>query len=292
MPARWQSWVLAARVPTLPAAVVPVLVGTAVAAHSGGVRFLPALAALAVALLLQIGTNFANDAFDFLRGADTTHRRGPTRAVQSGFLSSRQMLAGAYICFGLAALVGLYFVVLHGWGVLVVGLLAIASGLGYTGGPWPIGYHALGEIFVFVFFGVVAVTGTAYVQTGHLSAFALAASVPVGLLVTAILIVNNLRDIDTDAAAGKRTLAVFLGGAHTRSLYVFCLVAAALAPVVLRAAGLTGMWFWLPWIAAPMMVALIRTALGERDAAGLNRLLRQTARLHLVFGVLLAASLQ
>ncbi len=292
MPARWQSWVLAARVPTLPAAVAPVLVGTAVAAQSGGARLLPALAALAVALLLQIGTNFANDAFDFLRGADSTHRRGPTRAVQSGILSSQQILAGAYTCFGLAALVGLYFVVLHGWGILVVGLLAIASGLGYTGGPWPIGYHALGEVFVFVFFGVVAVAGTAYVQTGQLSALALAASVPVGLLVTAILIVNNLRDIDTDAAAGKRTLAVRLGDAPTRGLYVFCLVAAALSPVVLRTAGLTGMRFWLPWIASPMMVVLIRTAMRERDAAGLNRLLRQTAQLHLVFSVLLAASFQ
>ncbi len=292
MPVCWQSWVLAARVPTLPAAVAPVLVGTAVAAQSGGARLVPALAALAVALLLQIGTNFANDAFDFLRGADSTHRRGPTRAVQSGMLSSQQMLAGAYTCFGLAALVGLYFVVLHGWGVLVVGLLAIASGLGYTGGPWPIGYHALGEVFVFVFFGVVAVAGTAYVQTDQLSTLALAASVPVGLLVTAILIVNNLRDIDTDAAAGKRTLAVRLGSAPTRALYVFCLVAAALSPVVLRTAGLTGKWFWLPWIASPMMVGLIRTAMRERDAAGLNRLLRHTAQLHLVFSVLLAASFQ
>ncbi len=253
---------------------------------------MPAFAALAVALLLQIGTNFANDAFDFLRGADTAHRRGPTRAVASGLLSSRQMLAGAYTCFGLAALLGLYFVVLHGWLVLVVGLLAIASGLGYTGGPWPIGYHALGEVFVFVFFGIVAVTGTAYVQTGEVGALAVAASLPVGLLVTAILIVNNLRDIDTDAAAGKRTLAVRLGGPATRGLYVFCLVAAAVTPAVLRAAGLTGMWFWVPWIAVPMMVVLVRSALLERDATGLNRLLRQTARLTLVFCVLLAASLQ
>jgi len=201
------------------------------------------------------------------------------------------MLVGAYTCFGLAALVGLYFVVLHGWGVLVVGLLAIASGLGYTGGPWPIGYHALGEVFVFAFFGVVAVAGTAYVQTGVVNALALAASVPVGLLVTAILIVNNLRDIDTDAAAGKRTLAVRLGGTLTRRLYVFCLVTAAFAPVVLRVAGLAGKWFWLPWLAAPMMFALIRTAREEREAADLNTLLRRTAQLHLVFCLLLAASL-
>ncbi len=289
---RWQAWVLAARVPTLPAAIVPVLVGTAVAARTGGVRLLPALGALAVALLLQIGTNFANDAFDFVRGADTAHRRGPTRAVASGLLSARQMLVGAYACFGLAALVGTYFVVLHGWPVLVVGLLAIASGLGYTGGPWPIGYHALGEVFVFMFFGLVAVAGTAYVQTGALGALAVAAAVPVGLLVTSILIVNNLRDIGTDAAVGKRTLAVRLGDPATRGLYVFCLAAAAVAPAVLRSMGLTRMWFWLPWLALPMIAVLIRTALRERDAAGLNWLLRRTAQLHLLFGVLLAASIR
>jgi len=290
--ARWQAWVVAARVPTLPAAVAPVLVGTAVAARTGGVRLLPTLGALAVALFLQIGTNFANDAFDFLRGADTAHRRGPTRAVQSGLLSARQMLAGAYACFGLAALVGTYFVVLRGWPVLVVGLLAIASGLGYTGGPWPIGYRGLGEVFVFVFFGVVAVAGTAYVQTGGLSLLAAAASVPVGLLVTAILVVNNLRDIDTDAAAGKRTLAVRVGDPATRALYVFCLAGAAVTPAVLRVGGVTGMWFWLPWLAAPMMAVLIRAALREHNAAALNRLLRRTAQFHLLFGVLFAASLR
>lgn len=290
--ARWQAWLLAARVPTLAAAVAPVLVGTAVAARTGGVRLLPALGALAVALLLQIGTNFANDAFDFLRGADTAHRRGPTRAVQSGLLSARQMLAGAYACFGLAALMGTYFVVLHGWPVLVVGLLAIASGLGYTGGPWPIGYRGLGEVFVFAFFGVVAVAGTAYVQTGDYSVLAAAASVPVGLLVTAILVVNNLRDIDTDAVTGKRTLAVRLGDPATRALYVFCLAGAAVTPAVLRVVGLSGIWFWLPWLAAPMMAVLVRAALREHDAAALNRLLRRTAQLHLFFGVLFAASLR
>lgn len=291
MPPRWQAWVLGARVPTLPAAIAPVLVGTAVAARTGGIQIIPAVAALAVALFLQIGTNFANDAFDFLRGADTTHRRGPTRAVQSGLLSSHQMLTAAYACFGLAGLIGLYFVAVHGWPVLVVGLLAIASGLGYTGGPWPIGYHALGEVFVFLFFGLVAVTGTAYVQTGGVTLLALAVSIPVGLLVTAILIVNNIRDIDTDAAAGKRTLAVHFGATTTRGLYVFCLGAAAAAPAGLRIAGLTGSWFWVPWIAVPMMVVLAYRALRERDAVGLNQLLRRTAQLHLAFCILLSASL-
>jgi 1,4-dihydroxy-2-naphthoate polyprenyltransferase len=287
----WRAWVIAARVPTLTAAVAPVLAGTAAAAHAGPIHPLPALVALIVAVGIQIGTNFSNDAFDFLRGADTRSRRGPTRVTQSGLLSPRQVLTGAYLCFGLAGLAGMYFVVLYGWPVLVAGLLAIASGLAYTSGPWPIAYHGLGEIFVFAFFGVMAVVGSAYVQTGRLSSLAVGASVPVGLLATAILILNNLRDIETDRATGKRTLSVRLGGRATRALYLFCLAGAGLAPAVLRLAGLVGGWFWLPWLALPLMLSPARTALRSREAPALTQGLRETAQLHFVFGILLAASL-
>jgi len=287
---RGRAWVLAARVPTLTAAVTPVLVGTAAAARDGTFHPLFALGALAVSVGIQIGTNLYNDALDFLRGADTARRLGPARATQSGLLTPRQVLAGAYLCFGLAALVGSFFVLRYGWPVLVAGLLAIASGLGYTGGPFPTGYHGLGELFVFLFFGVLAVVGSAYVQTGSISLLAAAASVPVGLLATAILVLNNLRDIESDRDAGKRTLAVRIGARATRALYVGCLAGAAAAPALMRAARLTGAWFWLPWLTVGLMAALARTALADRDAPALNRALKRTAELHLLYGTLLAAS--
>ena len=288
---RRRAWALAARVPTLPAAVAPVVVGSAAAAHDGRFELIGAAGALIVSLAIQVGTNFSNDAFDFLRGADTARRLGPPRVTQAGLLPARVVLAGAYLCFGLAAVVGAYFVAQYGWPILIAGLLSIASGLAYTAGPWPIAYHALGELFVFVFFGLVAVVGTTFVQTGHVTPLALGAAVPVGLLCTAILIVNNLRDIETDRAAGKRTLAVLLGPGSTRVLYLACLAAAAVSPAMLRAAGHVGSYFWLPWLTLPLMVALARTVRPGADAAALNRALKGTARLHLIFALLLAASL-
>ena len=285
------AWILAARLPTLPAAVAPVLVGTAAAVHEGRFHLLGALGALVISLAIQIGTNFSNDAFDFLRGADTTRRLGPPRATQKGLLSAKAVLMGASLCYGLAALVGFYFVARYGWPVLVAGLLSIASGLAYTGGPWPLGYHGLGELFVFVFFGVVAVVGTTYVQTGAISTLALAASVPVGLTCSAILVLNNLRDIDTDRAAGKRTLAVRIGAPATRVLYEVCLLLAVVGPAALRLAGLTGRWFWLPWLALPEVLYLGHIVWWRRDAPALIAGLKRTARLHLVYGILLAASL-
>jgi 1,4-dihydroxy-2-naphthoate octaprenyltransferase len=286
----WRAWLLAARVPTLTAAVTPVLVGTAAAATVGPFHPFLALGALVVSLSIQLGTNFYNDALDFLRGADTPRRRGPVRVTQSGLLTPRQVLGGAYGCFGLAGAVGLYFAVLYGWPVLVAGALAIASGLGYTGGPWPIGYHGLGELFVFLFFGVLAVVGSAYVQVGRIIPLAVAASVPVGLLATAILVLNNLRDIETDRTAGKRTLAVRMGARATRMLYLGCLAGAAVALAAIRATGLTGAWFWLPWLMVGWMGSLARVVWQPREAAMLNRALKHTAQLHQLFGLLLAAS--
>lgn len=288
---RRQAWVLAARVPTLPAAIAPVVVGSAAAAHEGMFEVVGAAGALIVALAIQVGTNFANDAFDFLRGADTVRRLGPPRVTQAGLLSARDVLRGAYLCFGVAAVVGLYFVTRFGWPVLIAGLLAIGAGLGYTAGPWPIAYHGLGEVFVFVFFGLVAVAGTAFVQMGRITTLALGAAVPVGLLCTAILIVNNLRDVETDRVAGKHTLAVLLGPTITRGLYLGCLLAAAAAPALLHAAGHIGSRYWMPWLTLPLTVTLVRSVRAGADAGTLNAALKTTARLHLFFAVLLAVSL-
>jgi 1,4-dihydroxy-2-naphthoate octaprenyltransferase len=288
---RRRAWALAARVPTLPAAVAPVVVGSAAAAHDGQFEWIGAAGALIVSLAIQIGTNFSNDAFDFLRGADTSRRLGPPRVTQAGLLPARVVLVGAYLCFGLAAVVGAYFVAQYGWPILIAGLLSIASGLAYTGGPWPIAYHALGELFVFVFFGLVAVAGTTFVQTGRVTPLALGAAVPVGLLCTAILIVNNLRDIETDRAAGKRTLAVLLGPGRTRALYLACLAAAAASPAILRAAGLTGSLFWLPWLVLPRMIILANIVSRQADPAALNVALKMTAWVHMFFALLLAVSI-
>jgi 1,4-dihydroxy-2-naphthoate octaprenyltransferase len=288
---RWRAWVVAARLPTLPAAVAPVLVGSAAAAHAGAFHPVYAGATLVVSLAIQVGTNYANDAADFLRGADTAGRLGPPRVTQLGLLDARTVLRGAYLCFGVAAAIGLIFVARYGWPVAVAGILAIAAGLAYTGGPWPFGYHGLGELFVFVFFGMVAVAGTSYVQVGGLTALALAAAVPVGLLCSAILVANNLRDIDTDRAAGKRTLAVRIGPGATRVLYLGCLAGAAAAPPLMRWAGLTGGWFWLPWLAVPEMLALGHIVWRRRDGPALVAALKRTARLHLGYGMLLAVSL-
>ena len=285
----FRAWVIASRPRTLPAAIVPVLVGSAVAASQGKFQPVLCVATLAVSLLLQIGANFANDVFDFMRGADAA-RRGPARVTQSGLLSTRQMLASTAIIFGAAALVGLYLVLAAGWPLLVAGALAMLSALAYTAGPFPLGYHGLGDLFVFIFFGLVGVAGTAFIQTGEVSPLALAAAVPVGLLITNILVVNNLRDLETDRRAGKRTLAVRIGERATRWQYVLSLVVAYLAPLLLWLSGQLGAWFWLAWLSLPLAVDLARQVLRTREAAVFNRLLARTAQLNLLFGMLFALS--
>jgi 1,4-dihydroxy-2-naphthoate octaprenyltransferase len=230
-PAR--AWLLAARPKTLPAALAPVLVGTALAFHDGAFAPLPALAALLGALLLQIGSNFANDYFDFFKGADTHERLGPVRVTASGLISPGQLRWGMVAVFGLAALDGLYLIQVGGWPILAVGVASILAALLYTGGPFPFGYYGLGDLFVFIFFGLVAVCGTYYVQALTLTGPVVLAAVPPGLLITAILVVNNLRDIETDAKAGKRTLAVMLGRDGTRAEYRLLLALAYILPLAL-----------------------------------------------------------
>ena len=286
-----RAWVMAARPATLPAAVAPVLVGTAVAVHARHFRPLPFLAALVAAVLIQIGTNFANDLFDYHKGADTTARLGPARVTQSGLISPRAVAYATALTFGAAVLVGLYLVAVGGLPILLIGLASIAAAILYTGGPWPLGYHGLGDVFVFIFFGLIAVTGTYYVQAGAVGGAAIAAAVPVGLLVTAILVVNNVRDIETDRAAGKRTLAVRLGRRASRVQYALLVATAYAVPLLLWLAHVTSWLFWLPWLTAPLAYRLIRTVSTHEDGPTLNRALKGTGRLHLLFGLLFAASL-
>src|SRR5690606_8790700 len=212
-------WLMAARLRTLPAAVAPVLVGTALAGHEGEFDPIAFVAALLGALFIQVGTNLSNDYSDARRGADTEDRLGPVRVTAGGLVPPRQVLIATYVTFGLAVLCGIYLIVVAGWVLLAIGAASILAGVLYTGGPRPYGYAGLGELFVFLFFGIVAVTGSYYVQTQELLWEAFVASVPVGCIATAILVVNNVRDLETDRRAGKRTLAVRLGRARTRTFY-------------------------------------------------------------------------
>ena len=289
-PGSARAWLLAARPATLTAAVVPVAVGTACAAAAGGQRWAPALAALAGAMLIQIGTNFANDVFDHEKGADTAERIGPVRAAQSGLLSPRALYAGMALAFATAMLIGVYLVWIGGWPIVAIGLASITAGIAYTGGPYPLGYHGLGDLFVLGFFGFVAVCGTAYVQVGAVPALAWWAAVPVGALATGILVVNNLRDRDTDVHAGKRTIAVRLGAGAARAEYAALMVAAYAVPPALVALGIAGPWALAPLVTAPIAIALTR-GVAHTDGAALNPYLGHTAKLLLGFGLLLSAGL-
>ncbi len=284
------AWWQAVRPATLTASAAPVLVGTGVAWAEGVFAPGPALAALVGASLLQVGANFANDVFDFERGADNEHRLGPQRATQQGWISAAQMKRAMWLAFAGAAVVGLYLTSVAGWPVLALGLLSIAAAYLYTGGPKPYGYLGLGDLSVFLFFGFGAVAGTYFVQAHVLSLLVLVASVPIGALATAILVVNNLRDIETDARSGKLTLAVRLGDAATRVYYQLLLAVAYVVPLVLWWRGLAAPWVMLPFLSLPLALKLAGRMRHERGLA-LNGCLVQTARLEVVFGLLFALGL-
>ena len=287
-PPIWRVWLLAARPPTLPAAVAPVLVGTAVATIDGPFSVGLFFQVLVAAILIQIGVNFANDLSDFRRGADTPERLGPPRAVAQGWLSERQMLGGAVVVFGGAIAIGISLTIAAGWPILVAGAASCIAAVAYTGGPWPYGYHGLGDVICFAFFGVVAVMGSGYVQSGALSWELAAASIPVGCLVTAILVANNLRDIDTDRSAGKRTLAVVLGERATRLEYVLLVVIAFGAILVFAATGVLPRWTAIALAAVALAAPLCRVVLAGTSGVALIAVLKRTAMLHLAVGVLLA----
>jgi 1,4-dihydroxy-2-naphthoate octaprenyltransferase len=285
------AWWLAIRPATLTASAAPVLVGTGAAWSDGVFAPVPALAALVGASLLQVGANFANDVFDFERGADNADRLGPQRATQQGWISAAQMKRAMWLAFAGALVTGVYLTSVAGWPVMALGLLSIAAAYLYTGGPKPYGYLGLGDLSVFVFFGPGAVAGSYFVQAQAVSPMVLWASVPIGALATAILVVNNLRDIETDARAGKLTLAVRLGERATRNYYQLLLAMAyAVPPIVGWFRGLDDAWVILPWLSLPLALRLAGRMRHERGLA-LNGCLVQTARLEVVFGLLFAVGL-
>ncbi len=281
-----RRWILAARPATLTAAFVPVAVGTACAQAVGGLRWGPALAALFGAMWIQIGTNFANDVFDAEKGADTEERLGPTRAVASGLISPSEMRVAMVVAFGLATLSGVYLAWVGGWPIIAIGVASVLSGIAYTGGPYPLGYNGLGDVFVMIFFGFVAVCGTAYVQVGSVPPIAWVASVPIGSLATAVLVVNNVRDRETDVHAGKRTLAVRFGRRAAVAEYALLLVLAYATPLVLAITNGPA-WTLLTLITLPWALALFRQV-ATLEGKPLNATLAGTAKLVLGHGCLFA----
>jgi len=284
-------WLMASRPRTLPAAVAPVLVGTAFAGFEHVFHPLRFLAALLGALFIQVGTNLSNDYSDARRGADAEDRLGPVRVTAGGLVPPRQVLIATYVSFGLAVLFGVYLIVVAGWILLVIGAASILAGVAYTGGPKPYGYEGLGEVFVFLFFGIVAVTGSYYVQTTHLNWEAFALAVPVGLLASAILVVNNIRDIDSDRRARKRTLAVRLGRRRTRVMFAVIVYLAFLLTPITWAFGPTTAWLLLPWLTLPLAASLVRSVQNRTDGPSLNAALAGSGMLQLTFCMLLSAGL-
>ena len=287
---KWRVWLLATRPATLTAVAAPLAVAAVVAWRAQAFHFWAFAAALAGAFFIQIGTNFANDVFDFEKGADTAARKGPLRVTQAGLVTPLQVKRAMWLAFALAVACGVYLVQLRGWPLVALGLASIASGILYTGGPAPLGYLGLGDVFVFGFFGVAAVVGAVFVQVGVIVPESWLWSVPVGASCTAILVVNNLRDADTDRVAGKRTLAVRIGKRFARGEYVTLMAFALLmAPIVAIAQQRIALL--LPLVAAPAVFRTALVILKSQDADELNQALATTAKLHLALAALLAVGL-
>lgn len=286
----WRHWTEAARPKTLPAAVIPVLVGTALAAAHRTADYGKAAICLLFALLVQIGTNFANDYFDFVQGADTPARVGPRRAVAAGLIAPRTMLAATWLVLGLAFLVGLLLVREGGWILLPIGIVSILCAIAYTGGPFPLGYHGLGDVFVFVFFGLVAVDTTFYVQAGGLAPDATSCAAAIGLLAANILVANNYRDVETDARAGKKTLVVRFGRKFAVWQYGLSHLVALTCPAALLIYG----YRWpvlVPLLLAPWATRLTHRLATSSNPAEQIALLGSTAKYLAAFGLLLSAGL-
>lgn len=288
MAAGLKVWIEAARPKTLPAAVIPVLVGTAFAYAADSADITRAVVCLAFALMVQIGTNFANDYFDFVQGADTAERVGPRRAVAAGLVSPRTMLVATALVLTAAFLIGLLLVVEGGWWLVPIGVVSILCAIAYTGGPYPLGYNGLGDLFVFVFFGLVAVCATFYVQVHTVAPAVVCAAAAVGLLAANILVANNYRDVETDAKAGKRTLVVRFGRRFALWQYGLSALAALLCAPTLLCFG----WRWpvlLPLLLAPWAARLTHRLGAAPDAREQIAVLADTAKFLAVFGVLLSA---
>jgi 1,4-dihydroxy-2-naphthoate octaprenyltransferase len=285
-----RAWMLATRPQTLLVGAVPVLLGASSATRLGAVRWSAVIAALFGSILIQIGTNLANDVFDYEKGTDTHERIGPLRVTQAGLLSPRQVRTGMIVSFALAALVGAYLVMIGGLPIVIIGLASIASGIAYTGGPYPLGYHGLGDIFVMVFFGPVAVCGTTLVASpsGRFDAVAFVASLAAGSLATAVLVVNNVRDVETDVKTNKRTLPVRFGRAFGVAEYALLVAVAMIIPFVLVFGFGVHLAALASLVTLPFGLKLILTLKNERAGEILNRTLANTAKLLLVYGVLLS----
>jgi 1,4-dihydroxy-2-naphthoate octaprenyltransferase len=281
----WNAWMMAIRPRTLPAAAAGVVMGAALSWRDGYFRIDAVLVCLFTALLLQIGSNLANDVFDFERGTDTAERLGPTRVTQAGMLTPKQVKVGMAVVFGLATLSGLYLAWLGGWLIIILGIAAIVSAVAYTGGPFPIGYYGLGDIFVFIFFGLASVAGTYYIQAGFVTPAVWWMTIPPGLIVTAILVVNNLRDLESDRKAGKHTMAVRLGEKGTKIQFLICV---AVAYLILLPVAWVGMIPWstlLAWLSLPIAMQAARVVLAQKGHP-LNAALAKTGQTALVFSLL------
>jgi 1,4-dihydroxy-2-naphthoate polyprenyltransferase len=290
-PSGVRIWLMAARIRTLPASVAPVLVGTALAGFGHVFHPLRFVAALVGAMFIQVGTNLSNDYSDARRGADAEDRLGPVRVTAGGLVPPKRVLIATYISFGVAVLAGIYLIVVAGWQLLLVGAASILAGVLYTGGPRPYGYEGLGELFVFLFFGIVAVAGSFFVQVKHLEWEAFALAVPVGLLAAAILVVNNVRDIETDRRAGKLTLAVRLGRSRSRALFAAMIYVSYLLAPVTWIFGPLSAWLLITWLTLPIAAGIVRQVRNRVDGPSLNQALAQTGMLQLAFCTLLSAGL-
>jgi 1,4-dihydroxy-2-naphthoate octaprenyltransferase len=284
-------WWSAVRPATLAASVAPVLAGTAIAVHEGGARFGAGLGALVVGISMQLGVNFANDYSDFVRGADSAARTGPVRAASSGVVDPEHVRWAAITSFGIAGLAGLALSLAVDWRLLVAGAACLLAGWLYTGGPRPYGYLGLGEIFVFLFFGLVATVGTAYVETSRVTVLAIMFGCAMGFLATAILVLNNLRDVETDAAAGKRTLATRIGRDRTRVLLLVVVCAAFAVPIVALVVKLAALTVMLIHFAIPVAAVPLRSAFASTSAPVLVRALKRMAVAELAYALLLAFGL-
>lgn len=285
-----KNWLLAARLKTLPAAISPVMLGSALAFHDGMFDLLICLMTLLAAILIQIGTNFANDVFDFQKGTDRQDRKGPIRATQAGLISEENMKKAMWQTFALAICVGIYLALIGGWPIVIIGLASIVAGITYTGGPYPLGYHGLGDVFVFIFFGIIAVPGTYYLQTDTINSLSIWMGIIMGMLSNAILVVNNLRDADTDKLSGKKTLAVRFGKKFSRVQYSILVLIPFLLPIYLWWTLENELSLLIPIFAIPISFNLIYQIF-LFSGSDLNFVLIRTARFLFIFTLLLSTGL-
>ena len=285
------TWISASRPQTLPASIVPVLTGASLAHYHQLFRWDTTIVALICALLIQIGTNFANDYYDFVKGADREDRIGFTRATSAGLVTPQAMFRATYLTMTIAFFTGLYLVWVAGWPIFLIGILSLIFGVAYTGGPYPLGYNGLGDIFVFIFFGFAAVMGTYYVNALEWSADAMIASMPVGALAVNILVINNLRDVHQDVLSGKKTLGVLLGENALKAEYTFLIVLSFVSLIILDVLFGYPVWIYLPLLSLPVAALLLKQVFLHDDKRTLNKTLEQTAQFMILFGLLLSAGI-